>query len=273
MDDLKVLTYFAHPDDETMFLGGTLAFLAARGAEVHFICATRGEGGEMGNPPICAREDLGRVRESELRCAVDVLGGASLHFSGYVDQEVGPEGELYQFTDHPEFAADELKQIIMEIDPQVILTHGEAGEYGHPRPYPSSPGDEPCSERYSWIFPRGIFSGLSFPKDGKIYPSTGDSSGYLTLERTEGQGIILPSLPAWTIYQEWFCPGWQTSDNSGNDPVQRSLNLDPTFRRKPGARRILETIVRNINSPDHHHRVKYTKIPGRFIATEYTLGN
>jgi len=128
----KVLTFFAHPDDETMFLGGTFAYLASRGVEVHFICATRGEGGEMGNPPICSREDLGLIRESELRCAVEKLGGTSLQFAGYKDPVVGPEGELYPFTDDLEPLAEYLKREIQSINPQVIITHGSAGEYGHP---------------------------------------------------------------------------------------------------------------------------------------------
>jgi LmbE family N-acetylglucosaminyl deacetylase len=132
MTDLRVLSYFAHPDDETMFLGGTFAYLASRGAKVHFICATRGEGGDVGDPPICAREELGQVREDELRCAVDVLGGTSLQFSGFIDPEVGPNGELYSFTNNPKKAATKLKDIISDIRPQVILTHGKAGEYGHP---------------------------------------------------------------------------------------------------------------------------------------------
>ena len=44
----KILTIIAHPDDETMLSGGTLALLARAGAEVHYLCATRGEGGEVG---------------------------------------------------------------------------------------------------------------------------------------------------------------------------------------------------------------------------------
>lgn len=129
---LSVLTFFAHPDDETMFLGGTLAFLAERGAAVHYICATRGEGGEMGDPPICARADLGQVRERELRCAVAALKGSSLQFAGYQDPVVGPEGELYPFADDLEELALMLHQTITRINPEVILTHGAAGEYGHP---------------------------------------------------------------------------------------------------------------------------------------------
>jgi len=86
----------------------------------------------MCDPPICAWEDLGRVREEELRCAVNALGGASIHFSGYKDPEIGPDGELYPFTDDLDKAASKLKQKIIEIKPQVIFTHGLEGEYGHP---------------------------------------------------------------------------------------------------------------------------------------------
>ena len=61
---LRILAFFAHPEDETMFLGGILAFLAGRGEEIHYLCATRGEGGEMGNLPICARDELGKVEST-----------------------------------------------------------------------------------------------------------------------------------------------------------------------------------------------------------------
>ena len=129
---LKILTFFAHPDDETVFLGGTLAFLAEHGAQVHYISATRGEGGEMGEPPICERADLGGVRENELACAVKSLGGVNLAFLGFQDPEVGPEGELYTFSDGLEPIVKGLAKFLLEIQPDVILTHGPEGEYGHP---------------------------------------------------------------------------------------------------------------------------------------------
>lgn len=128
----KVLTWFAHPDDETIFLGGTLAFLAQRGAEIHYLCATRGEGGEMGDPPICSRKDLGQVRENELRCAVNALGGKSVQFLDYKDPLVGPDNELYPFSEDVDQVAAELSHFISKIKPDIILTHGSEGEYGHP---------------------------------------------------------------------------------------------------------------------------------------------
>lgn len=129
---LNILAFFAHPDDETVFLGGTLAYLAAQGALVHYLSATRGEGGEMGDPPICTREELGHVREKELQCAVKSLGGSSLAFLGFKDPEVGSGGELYPFSEDLELVVSKLVKFLDEIQPDVILTHGPGGEYGHP---------------------------------------------------------------------------------------------------------------------------------------------
>ncbi|MGB2964747.1 MAG: PIG-L deacetylase family protein [Anaerolineales bacterium] len=128
----RALAFFAHPDDETVFLGGTFAYLIDLGIEVHFLCATRGEGGELGDPPVCVREDLGKVREGELRDAIQALGGKSLQFLDYRDPLVGPEGELYPFTDNLEGLVIKIQDEIQRVHPDVIITHGPGGEYGHP---------------------------------------------------------------------------------------------------------------------------------------------
>ena len=56
---MNILVFFAHPDDETMLCGGTLALLAQAGAKIHFVCATRGEGGEAARD--FAEGDAGRL--------------------------------------------------------------------------------------------------------------------------------------------------------------------------------------------------------------------
>lgn len=129
---MRMMAFFAHPDDETMFLGGTFAYLSSSGVDTHFVCATRGEGGEMGDPPICSRAELGEVREKELICAVDSLGGKSLEFLNFKDPLVGPEGELYPFSESPDQVAQQLKAHLRRINPDVVITHGPGGEYGHP---------------------------------------------------------------------------------------------------------------------------------------------
>lgn len=129
---MKILAFFAHPDDETMLAGGALALLARSGAEVHYLCATRGEGGEVGEPPITEAENLGQVREEEMVCAVQALGGRSLTFLGYTDPRVGPEEELYAYTDNLTMLSGQVAASIRQFGVEVVITHGSNGEYGHP---------------------------------------------------------------------------------------------------------------------------------------------
>ncbi len=129
---MNVLAFFAHPDDETMLCGGTLSLLAAAGARVTVLCATRGEGGELGEPPVCARDQIARVRSQELACAVQALGCHDLVFLDYVDPLVGPGEELYAFSQDEEKLAMELQEQLERSGAQALLTHGSNGEYGHP---------------------------------------------------------------------------------------------------------------------------------------------
>jgi LmbE family N-acetylglucosaminyl deacetylase len=129
---MNILSFFAHPDDETIFIGGTLALLAERGAEVHYLCATRGEGGEVGDPPLCSQDALGSVREEELSRAVQALGGKNLSFLDYRDPLVGPGGELSAYTDDFDGLVEKLRGHLTDLEPDAVITHGSRGEYGHP---------------------------------------------------------------------------------------------------------------------------------------------
>jgi LmbE family N-acetylglucosaminyl deacetylase len=129
---MNVLAFFAHPDDETMMAGGTLARLVRSGLQVHYYSATRGEGGEVGEPPRCTREQLGDVREQELVRAVGALGGKSLTFLGYVDPTVGPDNTLSAPKHDPVMLAGQIVNSIKQFAPEVVITHGSDGEYGHP---------------------------------------------------------------------------------------------------------------------------------------------
>ena len=129
---MNVLVIFAHPDDETMLCGGTLVLLHRQGVQIHYLCATRGEGGEAGEPPLCSREQLGDFRAAELSCAVQALGGGELEYMGYVDPTIGPDNTLYPFTDDRKKLRAEILQTVRRIQPVAVLTHGSNGEYGHP---------------------------------------------------------------------------------------------------------------------------------------------
>lgn len=122
---LRLLAIFPHPDDETLGLGSTLARYAAEGVETFLVCATRGERGwfesEGPNP---GWEGVARLRTSELRCAAEHLGLHEVCFLGYIDGEVdqAPPAEI----------VERLVNHIRRIRPQVVVTFGPDGSYGHP---------------------------------------------------------------------------------------------------------------------------------------------
>jgi LmbE family N-acetylglucosaminyl deacetylase len=124
-EPLKLLAILAHPDDESLGVGSTLAKYAAEGVDVYLICATRGERGWMGDekddPGLT---ELGNIREQELTRAAKALGIKNIYFLDYID------GDLDQAN--PQEAIDKLAAIIREIRPQVALSFGPDGVYGHP---------------------------------------------------------------------------------------------------------------------------------------------
>jgi shikimate kinase/LmbE family N-acetylglucosaminyl deacetylase len=128
-----VLFVGAHPDDETIMAGGTLALLASQGVPVHVVCATDGRGGEAGGVPEAATpDDRARVRESELRCAVAALGINDLTLLGYEDPLIGPGEELFGFAADDAALTDQITRLIQAQPVDVVLSHGSNGEYGHP---------------------------------------------------------------------------------------------------------------------------------------------
>jgi len=128
----NLLAFFAHPDDETMLAGGTLALLSKIGFNVYYLCATRGEGGEVGKPPVCTLSELGNVRENEFLCAVNKLGGKQADILGYIDPRVGEDDQLFPFEVEDEKFISQIISYIEQNDISAIVTHGSSGEYGHP---------------------------------------------------------------------------------------------------------------------------------------------
>jgi LmbE family N-acetylglucosaminyl deacetylase len=123
---LRLACAIAHPDDESLGFGGTLARYAAEGAEVSLIVATRGERGRYGDgtAPHPGPEELGKVREAELRAAAEALGVRHVRFLGYRD------GALDQ-ADAVE-ASGRVAACLRELRPHVVLTFDPFGVYGHP---------------------------------------------------------------------------------------------------------------------------------------------
>jgi LmbE family N-acetylglucosaminyl deacetylase len=131
-----LLVVYAHPDDETFGNAGTLSRYAAQGVDVHYICGTRGESGVIAPQYLNGYKDAAELRTAELLCAAQTLGLRSVHFLGYRDSgmEGAPENK------HPQalYNADlnkltgQVVAIMRQVRPQVVITFGEYGGYGHP---------------------------------------------------------------------------------------------------------------------------------------------
>lgn len=117
-----MLVVVAHPDDESI-IGGTLARYANEGIRVELITATRGEAGTIFDPSVATPENIAQVREEELRCACEVLGIQPARFLACGDGAV---------RECSENALEPIVRVIREERPQVVVTFGPEGLYGHP---------------------------------------------------------------------------------------------------------------------------------------------
>lgn len=138
----RALFVHAHPDDETINNGATMAQLVEDGVQVTLITCTRGEEGEVLIPELSHlashnQDDLGSHREIELAEAMKALGVTDFRFlgnyrdSGMMDTPPNSNPNCFWRAD-VEQAAIKLAKIIDEIKPQVMVTYDEFGGYGHP---------------------------------------------------------------------------------------------------------------------------------------------
>jgi N-acetyl-1-D-myo-inositol-2-amino-2-deoxy-alpha-D-glucopyranoside deacetylase len=133
---LTMLVCLAHPDDETFGMGGTLALYARRGVQVHLVCATRGDVGDVDRELMQGFNDVAERRESELRCAAGILGLTGVYFLGYRDSGMPGSPDNH----HPNaLAAQPLDEVaskivhyIRQLHPQVVVTFDPLGGYKHP---------------------------------------------------------------------------------------------------------------------------------------------
>jgi N-acetyl-1-D-myo-inositol-2-amino-2-deoxy-alpha-D-glucopyranoside deacetylase len=141
----RLLLVHAHPDDETIGTGATMAKYAAAGAHVTLVTCTLGEEGEILLPELehlaADRDDaLGPVRAAELDAAMAALGVSDHRFlggpgrwrdSGMIGTPENEDPRCFWRADLAEAALD-LAAIIREVRPQVLVTYDDDGFYGHP---------------------------------------------------------------------------------------------------------------------------------------------
>lgn len=131
-----LVAFHAHPDDEVITTGGSMARAAAAGSRVVLVLGTGGELGEVADGFLDEGEELAARRAIEVARAGEILGVSRIEFLGYGDS--GMDGEASNsatgaFAAAPvEEAAEKLAAILREEDAEVLTIYDEHGNYGHP---------------------------------------------------------------------------------------------------------------------------------------------
>ena len=125
----RLMAVLAHPDDESLGVGGTLAKYASEGVEVFLLTATRGDGGRYrghrpGDADHPGTSALASIRERELHAAASVLGVRDVAVLDYRDQHLDRA--------NPHEAVSAIVGHLRRIRPDVVVTFGPDGAYGHP---------------------------------------------------------------------------------------------------------------------------------------------
>ncbi|MBZ5643344.1 MAG: PIG-L family deacetylase [Acidobacteriia bacterium] len=125
----RIMAVLAHPDDESLGLGGTLAKYASEGVEVYLLTATRGDRGRFRGYRLDEKQHpgpvaLANIREAELRAAASALGVREVSILDYHDQHLDRA--------NPSEAVAAIAGHIRRVKPDVVVTFGPDGAYGHP---------------------------------------------------------------------------------------------------------------------------------------------
>jgi LmbE family N-acetylglucosaminyl deacetylase len=129
MQTTRLMAVLAHPDDESLGMGGTLARYASEGVDIFLLTATRGDSGRyrgyrLGDPQHPGSSALANIREAELRAAASALGVREVFLLDYQDQHLDRA--------NPREVITTIVQHLRRVQPDVVVTFGPDGAYGHP---------------------------------------------------------------------------------------------------------------------------------------------
>lgn len=198
-----IMGIFAHPDDESFQFAGTLARATAHGHPAAIVCATRGEVGQIADPSLATPENLGQVREGELRAACAAVGVHDVSFLDYRD------GQLATADEHE--AVGRIVRHLRRFRPAVVATFPANGGYGHP--------DHMAIHRYTLAaieaaadpsrYPEQVDAGLAPHRVRKVYYTAFPRERMVAMReevRKQGQDFI-PGGDAGTIpFEEMGTP-------------------------------------------------------------------
>lgn len=183
MNTLRLMAILAHPDDESLGVGGTLAKYAAEGVATAVVTATRGQRGRFRGhrdpPEHPGAEGLARIREAELRSAAAVLGVQDLSILDYQDQGLDAA--------NPRDVIRDIAHHVRRFRPDVVLTFPPDGAYGHP--------DHIAISQFAT-------SALVAAANG--HPATGDNEVSLPPHTASKLYYMAWNQAAWDAYQAAF---------------------------------------------------------------------
>lgn len=135
----RLLISYAHPDDESFGLGAAIPKWIDDGVDVYLICATNGD---VGHVPVDLQgkyPSVAELRLSELNCARQYLKFKEVFMLGYRDSgmpgsetSVHPDSLWHQWQNHPQRVTRDVFEILLRVQPQVVITFNRYGGYGHP---------------------------------------------------------------------------------------------------------------------------------------------
>ena len=205
----RLAAVFAHPDDEGL-IAGALAHYASSGVQVSLICTTKGEAGEISDDALATNDNLGAIREAELRCACEVIGISDLHLLGYCDSGMDGTPENNKPTAFIQADPDEVRYKLVDlfrsIKPHVVVTFEPFGWYGHP--------DHIAAGRYAT-------EAFTLCQEPEAYPEAGSAWKPDRLYHA----VLLPSIFK-EIMDYARSQGWELDDLE-SDVWQQADSLEP----------------------------------------------
>jgi LmbE family N-acetylglucosaminyl deacetylase len=188
---------FAHPDDETFAIGGTLARYTGDGVRCSLYCATDGDAGRSSGIPVSSRAELAALRRDELRAACDVLGIAAVECGGH------PDGALASAD--PDVVISEMVRLIRRERPSVVITFGPEGA--------------PTRHRDHRAISRLATAATLLADTTTAYPE----------QLAEG---LAPHRPDRLCYVTWPTPAPGSEPNTEGQPVDISVPVQAWLSRK-----------------------------------------
>lgn len=203
-DPIRMVVYFAHPDDESFGFASSLAMLSDQGVDLTYICATRGDVGEILVDGLTTPDELGTYREGELRAALEIIGKIDLRLLGYRDSGMvgtppnnDPRAFVQQNTTE---VAERVAEIILEKKPDIFLFYGPDGIYGHPDHINVNttglPALKLAAER-GWKVPSVYYAAASRERVLQMASRPGNPFSDMTSEQLNQMGTPAAEITTW----------------------------------------------------------------------------